>query len=592
MKIDSLKIAGLYSFGSQQEFNNFKYFNLFIGENGSGKTNVFKILEGIGLDYDIIREPNNNPEFRTFNFFSGKINTVTTINTFVPSISSEYINSVNNRILHGSNLHKLMELIYTDNDGFKNLIKLEDCNGGNLRYIQGDIGLQKRCIKKLEKPQSEAEFYKDLVLFYGQGNIYLPLLNFGLCYIFGARFRFHSNGSFIQSFNYGSGNIENNSKELPSGTLHCAQLLTKYFMCSGTVVLIDEPELHFEPRALRRFFEFLLWFNVRNNSSKSEYEKEVYDKIQLVLNTTKCYNSEISLFSEPNGHNEDGTQKYINVSDSDTVLLRKQIFIASHSNILINEFVNLEENASIYRFSLQKADFLQDDNTQFPHKNFTKKVTGTFTKISKIADDANDILDDLGCKGSDLLQANGIIWVEGPSDVIYVKKWLKMYAKETFKKIFKQGIDYEFQMFGGTILDSLCLIKDDKSNEDEGLKKIVSMFSFSKNAFVITDSDAVLKKGTIIDKSKFASAKKYIKKQFDQISKSNLGIWYKEGDIEIRTIENYIPRSLQKSEAKTKKLKAQENVILWDIEVKLSDFNCSLEKEIKILYELIEKWNV
>ena len=70
-----------------------------------------------------------------------------------------------------------------------------------------------------------------------------------------------------------------------------------------------------------------------------------------------------------------------------------------------------------------------------------------------------------------------------------------------------------------------------------------------------------------------------------------MGIWYKEGDIEIRTIENYIPKKLQKSKSKTKKLKAQENVILWGTGVKLSDFNHSLDEEIKILYELIGKWN-
>ena len=33
-------------------------------------------------------------------------------------------------------------------------------------------------------------------------------------------------------------------------------------------------------------------------------------------------------------------------------------------------------------------------------------------------------LDDIGIKASDILQSNGIIWVEGPSDRIYINKWI------------------------------------------------------------------------------------------------------------------------------------------------------------------------
>ena len=36
--------------------------------------------------------------------------------------------------------------------------------------------------------------------------------------------------------------------------------------------------------------------------------------------------------------------------------------------------------------------------------------------------DNYDVLDDLGAKASDIFQSNGIIWVEGPSDRIYIKK--------------------------------------------------------------------------------------------------------------------------------------------------------------------------
>jgi putative ATP-dependent endonuclease of the OLD family len=38
------------------------------------------------------------------------------------------------------------------------------------------------------------------------------------------------------------------------------------------------------------------------------------------------------------------------------------------------------------------------------------------------------VISELGAKPSDLLQANGIIWVEGPSDCIYINRWLDLYT--------------------------------------------------------------------------------------------------------------------------------------------------------------------
>lgn len=46
-----------------------------------------------------------------------------------------------------------------------------------------------------------------------------------------------------------------------------------------------------------------------------------------------------------------------------------------------------------------------------------------------------DALDDLGVKASDLLQANGIIWVEGPSDRAYIH--LKIRVAKLYDEIKK-----------------------------------------------------------------------------------------------------------------------------------------------------------
>ncbi|WJI48406.1 AAA family ATPase [Mesorhizobium sp. C089B] len=45
-----------------------------------------------------------------------------------------------------------------------------------------------------------------------------------------------------------------------------------------------------------------------------------------------------------------------------------------------------------------------------------------------------DILDDLDIRASDILQANGVIWVEGPSDRIYLNRWIDLNTGGSLKE--------------------------------------------------------------------------------------------------------------------------------------------------------------
>ena len=55
-----------------------------------------------------------------------------------------------------------------------------------------------------------------------------------------------------------------------------------------------------------------------------------------------------------------------------------------------------------------------------------------------------EALADMGYKASDLLQSNGVVWVEGPSDRVYLTKWLSILAPE-----FVEGIHYAIMYYGG-----------------------------------------------------------------------------------------------------------------------------------------------
>lgn len=176
-------------------------------------------------------------------------------------------------------------------------------------------------------------------------------------------------------------------------------------------------------------------------------------------------------------------------------------FLTTHSNIMLDTFQN---NELVNILHVQKID----------EKSIIVNSSDNLQK--------NNILDDLGLKASDLLQSNGIIWVEGPSDRIYLNKWIQLWSNNTLK----EGKDYQCVFYGGRLLSNITL---DKKSEDE----LVNLINVNRNSIVIIDSD---KKSP---HSPINSTKKRIKEECD---KNNTMCWITKG----REIENYIPDALIK----------------------------------------------
>lgn len=100
------------------------------------------------------------------------------------------------------------------------------------------------------------------------------------------------------------------------------------------------------------------------------------------------------------------------------------MYITTHSHIAINAFFDKEE-ASIFHVI---------------KNNGYAEVKCIETYIDK-----SEILNDLDVKASDILQSNGIVWVEGPSDRIYVKRWLELFTPNEYE----EGKHYQFLYYGG-----------------------------------------------------------------------------------------------------------------------------------------------
>ena len=171
------------------------------------------------------------------------------------------------------------------------------------------------------------------------------------------------------------------------------------------------------------------------------------------------------------------------------------LFMTTHSHIAINAFFS-KENASIY--------------------HVIKENGRAHIKCIETYIDKAEILDDLDVKASDILQSNGIIWVEGPSDRIYIKRWLEIFTPNKYE----EGKHYQFLYYGGRLLSQYSA----KEETD-----LINIITTNRNAAIVIDSDKRSRSAKIND------TKKRIMSEF-----SNLGMfyWVTKG----KEIENYLPK--------------------------------------------------
>ena len=84
---------------------------------------------------------------------------------------------------------------------------------------------------------------------------------------------------------------------------------------------------------------------------------------------------------------------------------------------------------------------------------------------------------DLGYRPSDLVQANAIIWVEGPSNQIYLKHWLNTHAPELV-----EGTNYSIMFYGGRLLNHL-------TPDDPDVEEFISLRRLNRHIAVLINSD-------------------------------------------------------------------------------------------------------
>jgi len=124
---------------------------------------------------------------------------------------------------------------------------------------------------------------------------------------------------------------------------------------------------------------------------------------------------------------------------------------------------------------------------------------------------------ELGARASDLVQANAVIWVEGPSDRIYLRAWIGAIDPDLL-----DGVHYSILHYGGRLLNHL-------SAEDQAVEEFISLPRINRHFAVVIDSDRSKRGGRL------GATKQRVRTEIEAVP--DAVAWITQG----YTIEDYVP---------------------------------------------------
>lgn len=165
------------------------------------------------------------------------------------------------------------------------------------------------------------------------------------------------------------------------------------------------------------------------------------------------------------------------------------------------QYLASDKTSNQYIFTTHSAHLLDTEDAEIFHvRNINGKTTVEAISSTK---DKSRICHDLGYKASDILQANCLIWVEGPSDRIYLNHWLKS-VDETLV----EGIHYSIMFFGGRLFSHITA--NDNEDVEQELNDFISVRKLNRHSCIFFDSDKDS------PTKRINNTKQRLKKEFDE----------------------------------------------------------------------------
>jgi hypothetical protein len=152
--------------------------------------------------------------------------------------------------------------------------------------------------------------------------------------------------------------------------------------------------------------------------------------------------------------------------------------------------------------------------------------TATGTTVQQLVDRGSRaaLSQRLGYRASDLVQSNAVVWVEGPSDRIYIRHWISKVNPDLL-----EGIHYSILFHAGRLLSHYSGTELDSL--EASVRDFISMLDVNRNMAIVIDSDRK-------DSKQDINATKT--RLVDEFNKAGAVAWITTG----REIENYIPSDI------------------------------------------------
>jgi ABC-type branched-subunit amino acid transport system ATPase component len=210
-----------------------------------------------------------------------------------------------------------------------------------------------------------------------------------------------------------------------------------------------------------------------------------------------CPPGALLLLDEPDRHLHPSLQRVLlEVIDRERQRLGAQVVLATHSSVLANPELGRRYGATL--------------------------VVAARGRLERLPDERR-VLDDLGVTSGDLIQANGLVWVEGPSDRLYIKAWLDRLAQARGVPPPIERVHFAFVSYGGALLKHLTLT--------DGEPNRIALRRINRNFLLVVDRDLPPDSS-----AELGAEKRRVLAEAQTLDQPD-AVWVTEG----YTIEDYLP---------------------------------------------------